>query len=112
MSIVKIDKAEWKAYFDRMAKTLEGKSVEIDIEALAIGSQVEAQWLPLLGISYDPRDDLLAVMAEGLNHLIRRPLAVYAEVQMGEVVSIEVVDDEDYRHILKLSDPLLLSAPH
>jgi hypothetical protein len=112
MSIVKIDKAEWKGYFDRMAKSLEGKNVEVDVEALAIGSQVEARWLPLLGISFEPRDDLLAVMAEGLNHLIRRPLAVYAEEKMGEVVSIEVVDDEDYRHILKLSDPLLLSAPH
>ena len=112
MTVAKIDKAEWHSYFDRVSKELEGKSVEIDVEALSLGSQVEQEWIPLLGLTYEPRDDILSVMVEGLNHLIRAPRTVFVDIELGQVSSMEVVDGDDYRHILKLSDPLRLTAPH
>lgn len=112
MTVAKIDKAEWHSYFDRVSKELEGKNVEIDVEALSLGSQVEQEWIPLLGMTYEPRDDILSVMVEGLNHLIRSPRTVFVDIELGQVSSMEVVDGDDYRHILKLSDPLRLTAPH
>lgn len=33
---------------------------------------VGAQWLPLIGITYDPKDDLVEVPLEGLYSMIRR----------------------------------------
>ena len=103
-----LHKAEWQHYFDRIARGLSGKRAEIDVTSLALGSQVAAEWLPLLGISYEPRFDMLSVMLEGLNHLIRRPVAVYVEVDYGQLVSMAVMDHEQVRHIVKLRAPLNL----
>ena len=103
-----LQKAEWQHYFDRIARGLTGKRAEIDVESLDIGSQVEAEWLTLLGISYEPKTDILSVMLEGLNHLIRRHIAVYVEVDFGHLVSLAVTDNDQVRHIVKLRDPLSL----
>jgi hypothetical protein len=35
---------------------------------LALGDQIAANWLPLLGITYEPKDDLLEIALEGLDH--------------------------------------------
>lgn len=59
MASSRIEKPIWHAYFDNMSKALGGKRVEIEIDALAIGSQVAAEWLPLLGITYDPKNDII-----------------------------------------------------
>jgi len=103
-----LHKAEWQHYFDRIARGLTGKRAEIDVESLDLGSQVEAEWLTLLGMSYEPRTDILSVMLEGLNHLIRHPTAVFVEVDFGQLVSVAVTDNDHVRHIVKLRDPLSL----
>lgn len=108
MAIASIEKASWARYFDGIAGSLEGKSVEIDIEALSLGSQIGAEWLPLLGITYEARDDMLAVMVEGLNHLIRHPQTVHVDVELGQLSSLSILDSDGVRHILKLRDPLRL----
>jgi hypothetical protein len=59
MALSKLEKPKWHAYFDNMSKILQGKRVEIEVDALAIGSQVEAEWLPLMYITYDPKDDII-----------------------------------------------------
>ena len=43
--------------------------------------------------------------------MIRDPKAVYAEQDRGEVTSIEIIDKDDVRQILKFRDTLLLPAP-
>jgi hypothetical protein len=60
-----------------MSEVLDGKRVEIEVDALAIGSQIEAEWLPVLGITYDPRDDIVEVALEGLDHMIHKPRDVF-----------------------------------
>ena len=108
MAILKIDKPDWQAYFDRISKTLVGKSAEIDVEALEIGSIVQAEWLPLLGITYDRHDDALDVMLEGLGHTISHPQSVFVDVELGQMASMEVIGGDGFRHIIKLRDPLRL----
>ena len=76
-----------------------------------MGDQVVAEWLPLLGITYDAKDDLIEVALEGVDHLIRKPGEVYVEDGAGELISIEIVDAEGTRQIVKLRDPLMLPAP-
>ena len=56
----------WGAYFDTVSRGLAGKQVDIEIAALSLGSQVAAAWLPVFGVTYDPKNDLLAVMSDGL----------------------------------------------
>lgn len=104
----KLDKTEWRAFCDRISKALVGKEAEIEVVSLALGDQIEAEWLPLLGIAYDPKDDVLEVALDGVDHLINRPQELYADVVAGGLVTMEVVDGEGARQIINLRDPLML----
>jgi Family of unknown function (DUF5335) len=55
MAAQKIDRAEWRSFFDAMSKALVGMRAEIEVASLALGDQIEAEWLPLLGITYDSK---------------------------------------------------------
>ena len=78
---------------------------------LGLGHQVEADYIPLTGISYDPKDDVLGIFAERLEHVISHPKEVYVDYELEWVHSIEVVDAEGDRHIIVLKDALRLPAP-
>jgi hypothetical protein len=62
----------------------------------------------LLGISYDPKDDLIQILVEGLDHLIRKPREVWIDHGAIGLVSMEVVDADDVRQIIRLREPLML----
>ena len=89
-----LEKSQWRAYFDRMSKALVGKRAEIEVASLKLGDQIEAEWLPLLGISYDPKDDIIEIALEGVDHLIPKPREVYVEENGLELSSLEVIDAE------------------
>jgi hypothetical protein len=110
MTVRKLDKKEWPAYFDRVSKGLEAEEAEIEVMALALGDQVEAEWLPLIGITYEPKTDMLDVALEGLDHMIAKPREIYVDEQTRGIVSIEIVDGDGVRQIVKLRDKLLLPA--
>ena len=44
MATRKLDKKEWKTFFDRVSKMLEGKQAEIEVASLRLGAQVQAEW--------------------------------------------------------------------
>jgi hypothetical protein len=106
-----LEKSQWRAYFDRMSKATVSKRAEIEIASLKLGDQIEAEWLPLLGISYDPKDDVIGIALEGVDHLIPKPREVYVEEQGLELSSLEVIDAEGGRQIIVLRDPMMLSGP-
>lgn len=111
MAIVKLDKATWHPYFDEISRFLVGKRAEIEVIGLNIGDQIEAEWLPLLGIVYDHKDNLVEVLVEGLDHLIYKPREIYIDYGPTGLTSLEVIDEDDVRQIIKLKDPLMLPAP-
>jgi hypothetical protein len=110
MTTRKLDKQEWKPFFEGVSKLLGAKQAEIEVLSLNIGDQVEAEWLPLIGLTYDPKDDILDVALEGLDHVISKPREIYVETGGGGLASFAVVDDQGTRHIVKLRDPLALPA--
>jgi hypothetical protein len=111
MAIMKLERDAWHPYFDRVSKTLDGKRVEVEVDSLKIGAQIEAEWLPLIGLVYDHKNDLVEVALEGLDHLIRKPRQVFVDQEAVELTSVEVIDADDARHIIKLRDPLMLPPP-
>jgi hypothetical protein len=111
MATVKLEKAAWHPYFDRVSKTLGGKQAEIEVTGLNLGAQIEAEWLPLLGLVYDQKSNLVEVFVEGLDHLIRNPSEIYVEHGPGGLASVEVIDADGIKQIIKLRDPLMLPAP-
>jgi hypothetical protein len=111
MPIRKLEKAKRRSFLDNMSEPLIGKRAEIEIDSLSLGSQIEAEWLPLLGITYDPKNDVIEVALDGLDHLIRNPREVHVDIGTTGLTSIEVIDAEGVQQIIKLRDPLMLPAP-
>jgi Family of unknown function (DUF5335) len=111
MALRKLDKTEWRVFCDRVSKALVGKRAEIEIASLALGSQVEANWLPLLGIAYDPKDDIIEIALEGLDHMVHRPREMYVDLGPDGLTSMEVIDGDDIRQIVTFRDPLMLPPP-
>jgi len=111
MTTNKLDKKQWRTFFDGITTMLEGKRAEIEVASLRLGDQIEAKWPPLLGITYDPKDDIVEVALEGLDHLIPKPREIFVEDGAEGMMAFEIVDADDEKQIIKLRDPLMLPSP-
>jgi uncharacterized protein DUF5335 len=107
-NLVSVPQTEWRPFFDRMSKALLGKRAEIEVASLGLGDQIIAEWVPLLGITYDSRDDLLDVALDRSNHLIRHPRDIVVEETPTGLASVAVIDGEGARQIVRLKEPLML----
>ena len=85
--------------------------MEIEVASLALGDQVEAKSLPLTGIVYDPKSDIIEFTLEGLDHMILRPRDIWVHEEPIGLASIEVTDADGAMQIVKLRNPLLLAPP-
>jgi hypothetical protein len=105
-----IPRGEWRAFFDGVADALVGKRAEVEAASLDLGDQIVADWIPILGVSYDAHDDIVDVVLSGLNHRIRRPREIYVQEGPKGVETIAVVSADGVTQILHLKDPLMLPA--
>ncbi|HWB17841.1 MAG TPA: DUF5335 family protein [Vicinamibacterales bacterium] len=108
-----IPRHEWTSYFEQLSATLTGTRVEVEATSLDLGDQIVAEWLPLLGITYDAKDDLLDVALGGedhLTHLIRHPVRIDVTEEAHEVRGL-AVSTPDGVQVLRFKDPLRLAAP-
>jgi len=96
----KLEKSEWASFLNRFDKGLADTQAEIEVASLNLGDQIQAEWVPLIGIVYDPKDDIVEVAVENLDHIIRRPQELYVEGDDDELTSLAVVDDEGTRHVV------------
>ena len=65
----------------------------------------------MLGVDYDPKDDLFEVALVGLDHLIRKLQEVYAEEGASGLSLLAIVDGEGTRHLVRFKEPLMLPPP-
>ena len=106
MATIRLDKPAWGSYADRLSKALLGTPAEVEVASLNFGVQLAAEWIPLLGILYDHKNDLLAATFEGLDHMVRHPQDIYVQEDGGQVQSIEVIGSDGTRHIIRLRQPI------
>ncbi|HEY2446520.1 MAG TPA: DUF5335 domain-containing protein [Rhizomicrobium sp.] len=107
--IRKIEKANWQIFLDRLSKELAGNAVEVEVDGLDLGSHIEAEWVPLVGLTYDHKDDLIEIALEGLDHTVRHPRELYVDENGGKVESLGIV--EENTQIVRFREPLLLPSP-
>ena len=50
-----IRKEQWESYCAWLSKALEGGVAEIEVSSPNLGHQVQSDWRPLIGITYDPK---------------------------------------------------------
>jgi hypothetical protein len=108
MTTQALARAEWRRYCDRVSKAIVGQRVELDVTSLDLGDRVEARWLPLLGIVFDARGDVLEIALDGVGHSILAPRELVLEETERGLVAIEIVAADDTVQTLRLMEPLYL----
>jgi hypothetical protein len=105
-----IPQREWPIFFRQMSKALAGSQAEVEVAALDLGDQIAAEWLPLVGVTYDEKDDLLDVAFDRTDHLIRHPRQILVEETTTGLASLAVLDATDARQIVRFKRPLRLPS--
>jgi len=109
MATVELPKEEWERYFDELSKNLPAVEAQLEVVDKELGDQIEVEYSPLTGLSYDPKDDVFEIQfTEKHDHLVYHPKQVFIEEEGGKIVAVEVVDGEGTRHILRLKPALPL----
>ena len=111
MTVRRLERREWSGFCIRASRDLLGKQVEIEVASLEIGFQPRARRLPLLGMAYDPKSNVLELLLGELSYHIGAPREVYVDEQPLEIVSFEVIDADGVRQIVTLRDPPMLPRP-
>jgi hypothetical protein len=106
-----VDKSRWQAAADLLSRAIHGQPARLEVAGLLFGDQVEADWAPLHGVSYDPKDDIFEIQLEGVDHLVYHP-RTFAIRERGELAdSLAVIDDKGTEHIVQLREPIALPPP-
>ena len=111
MTIRRLERSEWPGFCIRVERGCLGKQVAIEVGSLQIGFQLAVHRLPLLGITYDPKSDILELLVGKLDHLVRAPRELYIDEQLFGLVSLQIIDSEGVQQIVTLRDPLMLPGP-
>jgi hypothetical protein len=110
MPAYELVRAEWRRYCDRLSKQLAGRSVELDVASLDFGDHVAASWLPLLGIVFDARADVLEIVLDGRSHSIVAPREIRIEETERGLVAIEIVSMDETVETLRFREPLRVAT--
>jgi hypothetical protein len=105
-----LNKAEMRELFDCLTRQLANEGAEVEVESLRLPQRIDAQWLPLLGLSYDPICDVIAIVLAGIDITIARPREIYLDGAHNEWTALDIVDAEGVQHIVQLKDPLVLPS--
>lgn len=108
----------WRTYFDELSK--HGGTVEATVEVAGrdLGAQVAAERLTLVGITYDDKDDVLAVALDAgpgergaFEHRVERPQRIYVAFGEGAEMTIDAEDAEGHQTLVRLERPAALPEP-
>ena len=111
MTARKLEKTEWRRFFDWVSKDSSASVPRSRSPRSPSAIRSKRKWLPLLGITFDPKNDILEIALDGLDHLISRPREIYIDDSAGVLSSLEVIDSDGISQIVQLREPLFLPAP-
>ena len=106
MAIRNLPRAEWNDYFDTFSSTKHDTGridyAEIRMLSPEDGAQPQTRWLPLQGIVYDPKDDLLEIIVTGLDHLVGHPETIYVDETDGRLNRFEIVRHDGIQELIEI----------
>ncbi|OWW04523.1 hypothetical protein ATY81_00570 [Rhizobium sp. R72] len=92
-------KSEWEVFFLQLHKQVEGKEMRIEVMGPTIGDQVLVDSAHLLGATYEPKQESLEILTNGMTHVVDKPQKISVEENEGEIFAIDVIDGAE-RHQL------------
>jgi hypothetical protein len=106
----KLSKSQLQDLFDHVSRQLQGQAIEVQVASLKLGERLPANWLPLLGLSYDPRLDAIEIVLRGLDVTVLKPREIHFDGAGGQWSALDIVDADGVQHIVEFKEPLLLPA--
>src|SRR5260370_38401190 len=88
MGIQRIDRYMWIPVVAAISSNLLGKRAAIEVVSPADGLLTEALQQPVLGIIYDPANDVLKLLLEVIEHLVFQPKEMYFDFWFGGDLSL------------------------
>lgn len=104
----KIEKATWNRFFHDTTRSLEGKSVDIEIITDDYGDMTQCNKKRLLGVTYEEDTDTLQIACDGLDHMIAHPLAIYVEQEGIDLRSMGIIVQDGSEQIVKFHAPVVI----
>jgi uncharacterized protein YuzE len=112
MAVQEIARENWHDFLENFTRTIQGREAEVEVVSDDFGGQRLAEGVPMLGLSYDERGDVLEVELENVGHRVARPTALFVDLaEAGGVIGIEIEGEDGVRNILRLREPLMLPEP-
>lgn len=113
MSTQKLERAYWKRFCERVSRGLAVQRTHIEVSSPEVGVEFDARWLPLTGMTYDPRRDVLDIAIEEQGHLILCPHELYVEISARGLECLCVLESDNVWQVILLRAPLVLPpSPH
>jgi Family of unknown function (DUF5335) len=109
MLLLTPEKSEWRVFCDNLSKSLTNIRLGPVTASLVVNDNGIAEWVPLLGISYESKKDLFEIILRDFEHWIYRPETLYVDEGPKGVAALEIIDATGRRHNLALSHPIKLS---
>jgi len=105
-----IKKENYHVYFDDLSKFFEDDLVQIEVAGLKIGDQIEADYVTLTGLTYEPKEDILYLyLGDGLENSIKNPLEIYVDEGEFGVDQIAVKCAQGHLHLVKFKHAVPLN---
>ena len=106
----KLNRTQLRELLDRVNKQLKDQPVQVDVASLQLGDQIQAEWILLLGLRYDPEGDAVEIILGGIDVTISKPREIHFDGVGSQWDALDILDAEGIQHIVELKDPLLLPA--
>jgi hypothetical protein len=111
MSTEKLERSEWEGYFDLLSKQLGPENAEVELATLKVGDRIALDSVSLIGLSYNPKDDVFELATAAADHRIQHPRAIHLDEGPDGIRRIEVIDADDIREVIELAPPLPRPSP-
>ena len=110
MADFKVERSEWKTILDRLSTHIDqAEHVKIEVAASGMSDKVEANWVPLIGLTYDEKDNIFEFAVEGVDHLVNSPKDLILQGHLNEVKAIVVTTNTMEGHRVKFKHPVDLT---
>jgi hypothetical protein len=101
-----LEKQDWQKMLDHLSKIGKDRNITIEVAGEGIGAQSEAEDVALVGMSYGPKDNIVYIIAEDIEHNISNPARIELAQNGGDISAVAVLDESGTRHLLRFDPPL------